>query len=1278
MELSLNLIDNSEALLLGSSTFDKNGLPNTDISPIETPHISDQDSDSDAESRSENSSVAFSLMDDVVQKTFERSKPRWIKDPVISQWCNPEHRIHRVLSEVNNLYNSWRTVEPRPFELSPSPLWRDTAREMARVGLPWYNNQVNLPHEVDTSWPFHFKEFETQLLQAKGARVGDPNVSGYVTSYNEANLYCLRALQQELRAQFPNKRPVLVYDHFDDELITLARKLFGLQIHRISLSDTIDNLRQQLLDVTSNATRPIILAATLYNSAADYDNMSIVPQLSLTFPLILHVDAFRSFDYITAFPGVGGRQYLKLAVRNFKQSLQANDSSIIASTIVAGGLDFSRHDPAIALKPATLGAEPTRVSYIRSYDSILSGSRDAIAPLWLALCERRLGDCGLRDTCQYLESLRSYVLRILEDQSIFAITSPYSTDLIVQSCTDVQRKWLLGLGGTLTAKEDIILSINPYFSATKLYSLLHAGLPRDYDNHMGETIPRYKDFVSLYPIPQDVLDKLQIKVQLWQVTTRSIAGYPVHMGSYSALGPIIGLFWGLSIPKDWAERKSSEILSARMKAFGLVSPESREKFKGIFTNGSTMGNRFGIMTALEHFPDAFIYFSAETHYSVIKTLRDCDTLTNRYSQIRCASNGSILVEALVQQAAADQKRCIDSGTEYHMILLANMGTTFVGARDDLIAIYQNLSEAGIQISYIHVDGALDFGFDTCGIELGPCGALNSYGKPLVQGVTISHHKALGHMVSGEVLCFSPENQLPCPLSSLIPRAVFENWLYHEVYKPADMSLMLTSCRENASYLETGLKRINVATKRNNDSIIIVLERPPSWVIEEFSLRPEDEWVHLITMPYVSRETIDRFIEQLAHIEKQFSFAFSHIAPLLSDILERAIKLQRVRCCSDLAERVSKLTQPSVNGVYCHGTDSAGSIKSSRRGAISGVAMDEQDDIQIVFLAESNRDQSIHVGPLLFTRTHYLENLALRVPLEFLHDSLPYMVQEDVNIFRPKAEDVWSVPFDFDDDDEDILEGVIDRHRSAFPHKRYHFWPIDINKTLDDDVPPHWGLIVLHLAHRQDDDDDPAQPIDPLAGPYNYLESYAVINPDHGDAARGLEDDTANLLLSLLPRMGIEFDHATILNSPQLLLNAAAEEWSSGLRVFEMIRVWLDRLSEFYCQNPHAHDAAGFWAPHPGWINLDAVRSNMIGMAAATLNRAMDSTTRIAIEPILDGALQLNGEGVLTQTMMPDREQLGAFIPGRDRRHPALLRDNPEDAEDDDDDDNNLDEDTDSA
>ncbi|KAI1172103.1 PLP-dependent transferase [Nemania sp. FL0916] len=938
--------------------------------------ISVQPSDSDIELDCEIHNPASAVENEIVRETFESSRSQWIDDSIISQWRNPQHRIHNVLSEMGVLYNDWKTVKPAPFALASDPIWLDTGRSLANVGLPWANNQVNLPHDIDTSWPFHFKKFEAEVIQAKGARVGAPGSTGYVTSYAESNLYCIRALQQELKKQFPTERPLLVYDHFESDYINSASQLFGLQIQHVSLSSTLDVLRHRLYSVTAHEARPIIFAATLCNSNAEHDNISVIAHLSQWFPVILHVDAFRSFDYITTYPRSRDRQIgekLTLTTRNFEDTLRSEDGSILASTIVGGGLNHSRHDPAFALKPASLGGKYKRVAYVRASDATLSGSRDAIAPLWLALYEKRLGKRGLRDIHQYFLSLRTFMMDFLDHQNIAAVTSPYATDIIIKSCTQEQKQWILSLGGSVTPNQDIVLSMNFRFSARTLCSLLHTDLLFHCGHCISGSVPCDKDFVNLYPIPQDILSNLRTTLQSWQIRTRSTAGYPLHLGSYSALGPIIGLFWDLDIPKYWVESKSQELLSFRMESFGVTCFERGTLFKGAFTNGSTMGNRYGIMTALKHFPEAFVYFSAETHYSVTKTVRDCDTLTRkwatgrpRYSKIRCNSNGSICVEALLEQAIDDKKQCIEAGIEYHMILLVNMGTTFVGAKDNLSMIYRTLLEAGIQISFIHVDGALDFGFDACGVKLGPCGAVSTDGTPLVQGVTISHHKALGSVVSGEVICFSPQNQLPNLCCSLNPRIIFETWLYNRVYEPSDLAIMLNDCRRNASYLEESLGTISVATRRNSQSMIVVLERPPSWIVEDFSLRPEDDWVHFITMPHISRETIDRFVDQLASIDRQFSFAFSSMTYLLSNTLGRTIKLKRIRCCSALAKRVSDITESIVllEDVRGHNTFPDLSIKSIVRGAISAVAVDDHDEIQVVFLASSNRDQSIHAGPVL--------------------------------------------------------------------------------------------------------------------------------------------------------------------------------------------------------------------------------------------------------------------------------------------------------------------------
>jgi len=76
------------------------------------------------------------------------------------------------------------------------------------------------------------------------------------------------------------------------------------------------------------------------------------------------------------------------------------------------------------------------------------------------------------------------------------------------------------------------------------------------------------------------------------------------------------------------------------------------------------------------------------------------------------------------------------------------------------------------------------------------------------------------------------------------------------------------------------------------------------------------------------------------------------------------------------------------------------------------------------------------------------------------------------------------------------------------------------------------------------------------------------------------------------------------NAPQVKSTDQGEYWSSGLRVFEMMRIWLERMTEFYCYSPGENigNKETFWVhPHPGWFNADFVRSSMIGSKHLTLS-----------------------------------------------------------------------------
>ncbi|KAK6359326.1 hypothetical protein TWF696_000487 [Orbilia brochopaga] len=923
------------------------------------------------------------IVENEIENTFKRYQTQWMDDPIISQWRDPAHRIYDVLGNVNELYEHWSSTQSLPFSSHTDRLWLETGHVMAEIGLPWYNSQANLPTEIDTSFPYHFKHLEQRVIREKGARVGDPNASGYVANPSEANCYCIRAIQQELREKCPTARPLFVYDNFDINMVISAEKFFGLQTYRVNLKDSLENVQRDLVIATSGGERPVIFAATLATAYGSFDDLDVISTISKTIPLILHVDASRNFDYITTLSKQErqslGIKELVLANKPLVQPLQNSEGVIVASSIVAGGANHTKSAPVVALKPAALGGKQTRVAYIRAFDSTLAGSRDAMAPLWSALQEIRFGASGFQQIYRQCVRMRALLIQALASVGVTARPVPNSLALIVESCSQEQICRLKLLGGTPGSNGDVAITIQPSVKSEDLRGVVFA-VSRTKTVQLPKEVSAYEAFSKFYRVPQCVVDELMATVHSWKIASRSAAGYPFHMGSYSALGPVIGHFLDVDIPQDWAKARGDEILKSRMKTFGLCSPEVMSQFHGAFTNGSTMGNRVGIHAALTRLPGAYLYFSTESHFSVMKTARDCDVLTNRwstrkprYSPIKCDKNGSILVDALVKQALADWRDCIKNREEYHLILFANMGTTFLGARDNLKEIYAKLRTVGIEISHIHVDGALDFGFGNCGVTLGLPGTVDSVGIPSIQGITLSHHKALGGMVSGEVIYWDPEGDRCSPLAwNVEQRVVFETWLYAQAYSPTDIARMFKYCRTNALRLESGLKQAGLVVKLNPESITVVLDRPPSWVIEEFSLRPEGDWVHFITMPHVSPETIDLFVNRVKWIDQQCLTAFSYITPLMRAIMMRRINLQRLHSQDPLAKEVTELSSTASPINLGESRTPASIIKTSVRSALSVMVLDEHNRVEGVLLIESLRDASMRVGPLLL-RTRHIEN-----------------------------------------------------------------------------------------------------------------------------------------------------------------------------------------------------------------------------------------------------------------------------------------------------------------
>ncbi|KAI1329081.1 hypothetical protein F5Y16DRAFT_397794 [Xylariaceae sp. FL0255] len=279
----------------------------------------------------------------------------------------------------------------------------------------------------------------------------------------------------------------------------------------------------------------------------------------------------------------------------------------------------------------------------------------------------------------------------------------------------------------------------------------------------------------------------------------------------------------------------------------------------------------------------------------------------------------------------------------------------------------------------------------------------------------------------------------------------------------------------------------------------------------------------------------------------------------------------------------------------------------------------------------------------FREAHVYAN-TLREPLDFLYASLPNMVKQQVNIYRPRkwSEDFdWNWTFDWDDDPDVYDYPNLEANMiHKFQQKPWHFWPLDVERS--DMRPPRWALVVLYFF------------------PDNELKSIAVLYPDpiYADSGR-IEDNIATFIVKWLRNTGqfnfpveefppdrdIDIDilradpafrhHIEQSLTPLAIVVNVGEipgnpkYWSSGLRVFEMIRIFLERITQQMCMNagrviqpkypagrPTLFDEDAIWDDLPGWFNPDSVRTNMTGMAASMVNKRMRYQTRIAIEPII--------------------------------------------------------------
>jgi len=280
---------------------------------------------------------------------------------------------------------------------------------------------------------------------------------------------------------------------------------------------------------------------------------------------------------------------------------------------------------------------------------------------------------------------------------------------------------------------------------------------------------------------------------------------------------------------------------------------------GYVTNGGTEGNLYGLYLARELHPNAIVYYSEQTHYSVAKNLH---FLGMRHIMIRAQDNGEIDYD--------DLRETLRIRRDVAPIVFANIGTTMTEARDDVAKIRGIMDSMAIHDRYIHADGALsgaylpfvtprpafDFadGADSISIS-----GHKFLGSPMPCGVVLAKKHNVSRIARSIDYIGSLDTTITGSRNGFTPLVL---WQRIHALGEAGLRERVTRALDLAAYAEKELKRARVPAWRNEPAITVVFPRVPAELREKWQLATQGDISHLIVMPGIEKPQIDAFVEEM--------------------------------------------------------------------------------------------------------------------------------------------------------------------------------------------------------------------------------------------------------------------------------------------------------------------------------------------------------------------------------------------------------------------------------
>mmetsp|Transcript_4274 Transcript_4274/g.10880 ORF Transcript_4274/g.10880 Transcript_4274/m.10880 type:complete len:567 (-) Transcript_4274:139-1839(-) len=292
-----------------------------------------------------------------------------------------------------------------------------------------------------------------------------------------------------------------------------------------------------------------------------------------------------------------------------------------------------------------------------------------------------------------------------------------------------------------------------------------------------------------------------------------------------------------------------------------------DSYWGYVTTCGTEGNLHSILLARECHPDGILYSSRETHYSIFKAAR--------YYRMEARAIATLPMGEIDYDALASE---ISKNLDKPVIINVNIGTTVKGAVDNLDRILRILKTLGVprERFHIHCDGAL-FAMMMPFVDWAP---EVSFRKP-IDSIAVSGHKMLGCPMPCGITVARKEHVKKVEqridylnsvdttiMGSRNGQAALYLWYSLRKKGIGGIKRDVVHCMETAGYLRDKMTEAGFTCRLNDLSCTVVLERPmDDAFIKRWQLACEEDIAHVVVMPNVTKNKINKFVEELVECKE---------------------------------------------------------------------------------------------------------------------------------------------------------------------------------------------------------------------------------------------------------------------------------------------------------------------------------------------------------------------------------------------------------------------------